>query len=435
MGAAGILTPSIEIVATSPRLEMLKTRLRALGFGAHDHSDPKASPEPLLIDLASASTNDVKAAHQQVLRGVDRPFIIVGGDAPLRLEGAIVLPGDAYLEHLSGKLRRYYRRRDAERETQLRASNVEAISGFAPKKGTRTKPRLLFVGGGSIRFLALQTALKGAEIDVVTAFTMPMALDHLAAQSFTAVVMDLHEDSGDFTGEDLLLGPHGTGPAQPLFCLGKQGFEPGTEDHPLVFLASEIIDSDRPLEEVSEELLQLTFHHHGSAPLAASDVSDTKVRCRLTGLFTPNFFETHLGAQLRQSEHALEPLTLITLSLSSKGDNNAAARRALPEIAQKLNRHVRQTDCAARLDWTTLGISLRRTAYLDATRLVERYAASQIEAGMPESISLAWRVCEKRRTHSASSLIAAAIATPQIRSAIPVGSDILSQHKQLTPLA
>ncbi|MEL7454832.1 MAG: hypothetical protein AAGJ50_15845, partial [Pseudomonadota bacterium] len=60
MSDSDFLNPPIEVLATSPRREMIKSRLRAAGLRPYDIRDMSGSTDPLLIDGKSIS-NDEKA--------------------------------------------------------------------------------------------------------------------------------------------------------------------------------------------------------------------------------------------------------------------------------------------------------------------------------------------------------------------------------------
>jgi len=416
MGGATFLAPTIEVAATSPRLDMLKARLRALGFSPYEANDEPGPFEPLLVDLESATSPQMKSVRRQTMQGATRPFILIGSNLPGRLDGAIKLESDADLDLLPARLSCYYRKRDTEEEAKLREQTAEFLTGAPLAPMRSAPPRLLVIGSGSIRFLALQTVLKENDIDVVAAFTVPTAREYLTRHDFTAVLVDADngdESKTDYT--DLLCGPD-AGPTRPIFLVRNPDEDRSLRKSPLYLSATEILEAGQSLDALAEELTWLTFQHGTSAPLTPDQCPDSKVADRLTGCFTRTFIEHHLDQQIRQTRPRLQPLTYMTLTVSSKRDNDTAARRHLPMIAKALAGHLRHTDCAARLDWTTLGFSLRSTAYMGAARLSERCSLALAELGLPEDIAWSWRICEKRQTHSASSLIKAAMSTPPLRT-------------------
>jgi len=150
--------------------------------------------------------------------------------------------------------------------------------------------------------------------------------------------------------------------------------------------------------------------------------NDHRVHDRMTSLFTGEFLECHLENQIESLADELSPHSFMTLQLSSMNDGNAAARKALPQLARMLMSELRQTDCAGRIDWSTIGVSLRGTSYAGGVQLAERFMAklngerfSPAAISLPAGVTLVWRIIEKRRYHSAIDLINAGKKGPQTR--------------------
>ncbi|MEM7661958.1 MAG: diguanylate cyclase [Pseudomonadota bacterium] len=412
------MTPAIELAAESPRLEMLRARLKSIGLVPCDVREEPSEFEPILIDLRSASPEHIKLVYQQALQCVRRPFVLIGPDIPARLDDAILLSDETELGLLPGKLAAYYRCANTEREAALRLASVQSLTGTAPKALKQTRPSLLVVGGSSVRFLALQASLKANNIDVVAAFTVPTALDYLAKKDFSAVLISLDETGDNTVAESILSANTVSSLSRPLFVVRHDDTQICAEDNIILSQATEIFDGDRSLDSVAEDLVWQIFRHHSSKPMTPDQSDEPKVHDKLTGLFTRDFLEHHLQQQMTESHSVFLPLAFMTLTINSRGDENATARRCLLTITKRLQTLLRQTDLAARLDWTTIGFSLRRTAYTDAARLAERCSSAIAELGLPNSVSFAWRICEKRNTHTAKSLIGATMAARQIRGTI-----------------
>ncbi|MEO0882736.1 MAG: hypothetical protein AAFY34_08360 [Pseudomonadota bacterium] len=412
------MTPAIELAAASPRLEMLKTRLKSLGFITCEVRDEPVPFEPILVDIPSASSEQMKSVHRQVMSGVTRPFILVGGDTPPHLDGAITLANERELHRLPGKLAAYYRRANTEQEAAFRVSSIQDLTGTPATPAPRSLPSVLVIGGSSARFLALQAALKANDIDVVAAFTVPTAQDYLTKRDFSAVLIDLGDSRDRRIANQALLRELVAGLPRPLFILQNRDEPVAQDTDVMVSSATEIFDYGMDVQQIATDLVWQTFQHHSAAPITAKQSGNPVILDRLTGLFTRGFLEHHLARQMRESRSVFLPLTFMSLTVTSADDDNASARRYLPIIAKTVETHLRQTDCAARLDWTSLGFSLRCTAYTNAARLAERCSSALVEQSLPENISFAWRICEKRQTHTAESLINATLAARQIRGTI-----------------
>ena len=91
------LYPPIEVVATSPRLDMIKARLRSSGLQPYDHRNDAGQDDPILIDAASITGEQLVQIRRLIARKAARIVILLAeANAPI-LEDAITINGDAEL--------------------------------------------------------------------------------------------------------------------------------------------------------------------------------------------------------------------------------------------------------------------------------------------------------------------------------------------------
>jgi GGDEF domain-containing protein len=144
-----------------------------------------------------------------------------------------------------------------------------------------------------------------------------------------------------------------------------------------------------------------------------------KLTDRTTGLFTRAYIQNHLARQIKAAENNETVLTILTLKLKSGADQDIAARSAQPDLARIVKLMLREVDCGARYDDTTLVLSLPGTNYSGAVRLagriVEKLGGDNLGAPgtpLPFGGSLSWRAVERRRYHTSATLISSAMIGP-----------------------
>lgn len=416
------LNPPIEVIATSPRLDMIKSRLKSAGLRPYNARNDLTNEDPLLIDAQSMSGSQLRMVRRQIARQSERVIILLASpDAPL-LQDAIIITHEAELASVPARLAVAKRKRDRLHEVRLRAKTAEQIAGQQIKYCSDDPASLLFLGDGSSRYLALSASLKALDVSITAALTALTARDYLSQKQFSCVLIDVDEGATnaleflrDFTDDHLLA-------SVPVFAMVRNGTQRSLEQQAILANATEIINADLPILEVADTVSMLAEYHKASTPLTPEIARDSRIHDRITGLFTNAYLKQHLQNQIDSSRDNLMPLSFLTLQLASPVDGNTAARKAIPELAKYVLSELRQTDCAGRIDWATIGISLRDTSYSGgvqlARRLVEKLGGeelSSLQTPLGYGGSLAWRVIEKRRYHSAEDLFQAGTKGPQTR--------------------
>lgn len=416
------LNPPIEIIATSPRLDMIKSRLKSAGLRPYDAREDVTNEDPLLIDAASMSGSQLRLIRRQIARENGRTIILLAApDAPM-LKDAIILTHETELSSLPARLEVSRRKKDRLVEVRLRARTAQNIAGGQVQSCSSDPASILFLGDGSSRFLALTSAMKSLDVSVTAALTAITARDYIAQRGFSCVLIDVdegaqcaHEFLQDFASDHLLS-------SVPVFAMVRTGTQRSLEQQASLSNATEVINGDQSIMEIADSITMLAEYHKAATPMTPDLTKDGRIHDRITGLFTGEFLKQHLTSQLETARDQLQPLSFMTLQLASPADGNTAARKALPELAQHVLTQLRQTDCAGRIDWATIGVSLRDTSYAGSVRLAKRLIdrlggpnLSALQTPLGYGGALSWRVIEKRNYHSAEDLIYAGTKGPQTR--------------------
>jgi len=416
------LNPPIEVIATSPRREMLMSRLKSAGLRPYDGRNDPRNEDPMLIDAASMTGAHLHQVKKQMARQTGRVVILLAGaDAPL-LQDAIILTHDSDLSTIPARLEVARRKESRLEEVRLRAQSAEELIGRSIQYFDEEPANVLFVGDGSSHYLALSAALKTLDVSVTASLTTITARDYLLERNFSCVLLNLDESSPsamaflrELTNDHMLA-------SVPIFIMVRSRSERSIEQQAAFAAATEVINSDQPILELADTISMLAEFHKAATPMTPDLIENNRIKDRITGLFTSEYLEHHLQNQIDSTHIRPMSLSFLTLQMSSPSDGNTAARNALPELAKQILPEMRQTDCAGRINWSTIGISLRDTPYSGGVRLAQRLvdklggvALSKFDAPLGYGGSLSWRVIEKRSYHSAKDLFQAGTQGPNTR--------------------
>lgn len=416
------LNPPIEVIATHPRLDMIRARLKSAGMRPYEARDELSDTDPLLIDAASLNGTQLTRIRRQMTLGTKRQIILLAAsNAPL-LQDAITLRHETELATVPTHIDIASRKHERMDEGALRLKTTKAMTGDKFARPGDAPVSVLFLGDGSSRFLAIASALKTRSITVTAALTALTARNYMAAQDFSCTLIDADDGSESaFDFLDSVTGDHLLS-SIPIIAMASSSQPRSPEHQALLSNATNMIDTDGRILDIAEEVCDIAAYNHAITPITPDLVNDYRVRDRTTGLFTGEFLERHLENQIESLRDDIKPLCFMTLKLISQTDGNAAARKALPDLARVVSAHLRQTDCAGRIDWSTIGISLRGTSYNGGVQLAKRLIESlggetfgTADTPLPFGGSLSWRLVEKRRYHTAANLIHAGKTGPQTR--------------------
>ena len=411
------LTCPIEVIATSPRREMILTKLRAAGLRPYQARERLSQSDALFIDAPSATEAQLRQVHRQMTRATERTVVLLSDGTAPTMPNVIQIFNTAEIKGIPALLDMAARKRLLVKEVHLRARTAKQIAGSAIKTPDSDQLDLLFLGDGASEYLALVSELRREKINVTAALTPLTTHQYLQDRKFHGLVVDIRRKSK--VGAEFLTTymPSDIAALVPVFALrDKEGADLAHLGE-LSTAITELVDMDPDIGRVSQTLADLAYYHASLAPLTPEQASDFRIRDQFSPLFTARFLEQHLHNQLEEVGDTPTPLCLMTVQVTSKADENASARAAMPMLAATLQRALRQTDCAARLDWSTLGVSLTNTSYAGGVRLAQRLVAL-LEARHPEIMrecKLDWRVIERRAYHKVSDLINIGKTGPQTR--------------------
>ena len=195
MSDLSFFDPPIEIAAESPRLELIASRLRAGGMRPYPAGAPidYSAPDPLLIDIATASRSTLEALSRAAMVEVHRPVVLLDtASAHLPNSGeTIILRRDQDLAALKARLTALARRASRLREAGIRRDTASVLGVRIPAADLNTVPSLLYIGEGSPLFLSLQGPLRRRGIDVTAAISLDTARRYMADRRFAAALVDL----------------------------------------------------------------------------------------------------------------------------------------------------------------------------------------------------------------------------------------------------
>lgn len=420
------MDPPIDVVATSPRLEMIVARLRASGMRPSISNADVLQPSavPLLIDFESMPPSVLSQLVRLKAAEVPRTIITLGeGTCPL--QPLFNVRTDIELAALPNRLSGHNRRALRDEEVRLRAMSAEDLGEVLPSPVSAPNPDILYLGDGSAFFLALQVALKTNDVSLTAALSFATACDNLEKHRFSAVLIDLSESSHQ--GVQLLerADTDSRIAGLPVYVCVRDEHSLNDRAQAAVAKATEIITPGATPQDTAERITLLA-HSRASARPVEPKARLASAMCDLaTGLFSRKFFDVHLPRQMRATDLREAPVTLLTLRLRSKDDDHAA-RGAIPELAEIIKPLIRETDCAARLDSTTIAISMPDAPYAGAVKAAEKIITAlggdrlgMVGSPLPFGGTLGWRAVERRKYHDAQKLIKSATNGPfsRIRAA------------------
>lgn len=413
------MDPPIDVVATSPRLEMIVARLRASGMRPSisnaDIIEPSAVP--LLIDFESMPSSILSQLVRLKVAEVPRTIITLG-DGTCPVEPLFNIRGDLELATLPNRLSSHNRRKLRDEEVRLRAMSAEDLGEELPSILSAPNPDILYLGDGSAFFLALQVALRAKDISLTAALSYATACDNLEKHRFSAVLIDLSESSAQgvqllerVTKDTRIAG-------LPVYVCIRDEELLSDRAKAAIANATEVLTPGATPSDTADRVTLLAYARASARPVSPKSRLASAMSDLSTGLFSKKFINVHLPRQMQSTEAREAPLTLLTLRLRSKDDDHSA-RGALPGLADILKPLIRETDCAARLDSTTIAVSMPDAPYAGAVRLAEKIIAAlggdqlgMVGSPLPFGGTLGWRAVERRKYHDAEKLIIAATNGP-----------------------
>ena len=420
------MDPPIDVVATSPRLEMIVARLRASGMRPSCANAGVLHPSavPILLDFASMPPSVLSQLVRLKAAEVPRTIITLGnGTCPVT--PLFNIRSDLELTALPNRLASHNRRVLRDEEVRLRSLSAEDLGEQLPSPIDAPAPDILYLGDGSAFFLSLQNALKETDVNMTGALSFATACHYLETQSFSAVLIDLSQNSDQ--GVQLLERANTDAriAGLPVYACIRDENTLSPRARAAIANATDILSPGATPADTAERIALLAHSRASARPLEPKARLASVTSDLATGLFSRKFFDVHLPRQMKATDAREAPLTLLTMRLRSRDDDHSA-RGALPDLARILKPLIRETDCAARLDSTTIAISMPDCTYAGAVQVAEKIVAAlggeqlgMVGTALPFGGQLGWRAVERRSYHTAEKLILAATNGPfsRIRAA------------------
>jgi len=396
---------------------MIQSKLRSSGLRPYIARDRLSEVDALFIDAVSATQEQLRQVHRQITRATKRTIVLLSDGTAPDMENVIQIFSLTDIDTIPALLDMASRKRRRLQEVQLRAQTAKQVAGHSVELPPADNLHLLFLGDGSSEFLALAGALRREHITVTAALTSLTAYQYLRDQKFHGLIVDIRQNSK--LGPDFLSTymPSEIAAQVPVYALRDREKSHLRNASNQFTSITELIDADQDIDHLAQTLGDLANYHASLTPLSPEQIDDYRIRDQFSPLFSATFFERHLHNQIEDVSDTPTPLCLMTLQITSRGDGNAAGREAMPVIAETLQNALRQTDCAGRLDWSTIGVSLSNTSYGGGVTLARRLI-DLLEEKHPEHLRqcrMDWRVIERRAYHEVADLIAIGKTGPQTR--------------------
>ena len=408
MNDLAYLDPPVEVLAASPRLDMILSRLRAGRMRPFRADFPLSSKsaEALLVDTESLdreTLNHVIECAGQTLR----PVLVLGDPAfAAHFANAILVPRDRDLSVLRGRLDAVTRRSARLSEMHLRSDTAAGFGVDLPAPVMETVPDLLYLGDGSPRFLALQAALGELGITVTAAFSAHTASDYVKEKVFAAILVDITPDTRSLDKlADWLSGSVRSFEDTPLFGMLDPSVAPTPAFETLAGHMSHMFEHGTTAQDLASHVEAYGRRHAQHSSVDMADSARARISHPETGLFSQRFLEAHLQNQIDLAAERGDPLTLVVVCDPEHDRLTGEERKRVADIIQS---GLRETDLPAAIEPDTFVISLPSTSYKGAVHICERLFR-QLERSAPHlTARLGWRITEKRAYHDATMLLSEA---------------------------
>ncbi len=408
MSDLSFFDPPIEIAAASPRLEMIASRLKASGMRPYPASDPIdfSAPDPLLIDVATARREVLRALSRAAMIRVHRQVVLFDTQSlHLPTSGeAVLVRRDEDLGALKSRLMAIARRSIRLREAEIRRETAGALGIRIPPADLDAVPSLLYIGAGSPLFLSLQGPLKQRGIEVAAAISRDTALRYMAEHRFGATLVDLDSFEADETSTTRWITEQNGLSALPMMVLTHPEAPLNDRQTTVISMATEVIDTNGQLAEMVTLFETACRRLTALAPVMPRPAHASILTDYTTGLFSRQFLKMHINRQMDVATQRAEPLCVLTFQLDPPAAISIPAQK---EFADILRASIRESDCPALLSPGTFAITLPSTPFRGGVRMAERISDFAAQNAPLVRSQFGWRVIERRAYHTAQMLLGA----------------------------
>jgi len=407
------LDPPIEVAATSPRLDMIMSRLRTSGMRPYAAEAPIDfnAVEPLLLDIRSLDAETLGRVARARSMGLPRPLVVLAPAAGAAdLTDALVIRRDRDLVQLRARLASQTRRAAREAEFRIRRETADAFGLKRAPVDPDMVPEVLYLGDGGAGFLALQSALRAEGVSVTAALSVRTARDYLETGRFAAMLTDLTPRASgsaafiDWTSPDAALA------GAPLFALTDPESDLTEQQLSALAICSDLVEFGGEPEALAARIAGMIRRYVATAPDLPQMKMSSPVVDPLTGLYRRAFIESHLQQQMHLSDTSSQPLSILAVRIE------AETPQPIGRFAKAVRKRLRDTDCPAMHSPGTLVISMPMTPYRGGVKLAERLVRGAAREAELDVSQISWRVVEKRAYHSVQTLLGASLAGPFTRA-------------------
>ena len=159
-----------------------------------------------------------------------------------------------------------------------------------------------------------------------------------------------------------------------------------------------ILDTSENIDKLADRLVTLAFSD--AEPVGASTPHFDYASTLQTRLASRHYLETHIAAQMKDSDTHQEPLTVMSLAVEKSDQLETLANFILPLL--------RDSDLAAKMTANSIAVSLPGTNFRGGSKLAKR-----IQAESPMEVES--RIIQKRDYHTANSIIGGLTALTGIK--------------------
>lgn len=381
----------IYLLNYQPNAMRLGKRLKAAGF-TPTHWPGSAQADPTLTrfyDLSSSIPHDLVLSPDciNILLITSAQTL---GDVPENAD--IILTDLRQIETLEARLKLSRRERRRIREKHLRQQTLQRLKPVTPPPQADRPKRLLWLGPEAHFLNPLKSMLKDRGIELWAAISAYTAKDYLNTHEFDLIgLYPKRVDDEVMRLLNTLMAVPQPRPWRKVLILEAE--TNALVSGEAVNSADLILDTTANLENLTEKLAEIA--HNNAAAVESHGPKATQ-----NTLATREYLETHVAAQMRESDNTGEPLTLVGLFVPDPDQVEPLVNRVMPLL--------RESDLAARIEASTLALSLPGTNFRGGSKLVKRLRAEtdfDVEA----------RVIQKREYHTAKTIIGGLTALTGLR--------------------
>lgn len=416
MSDLSFLDPPIEIAAESPRAEMIFSRLKASGLRPYPAAHPIdfSAPDPLLIDIATATRQVLEALSRAAMVQVHRQIVLLDtSDSQLPSAGeTVILRRDRDLTGLKSRLTALARRSSRLREAEIRRDTAAAFGVRIPHADLNAVPSLLYIGEGSPLYLSLQGPIKQRGIDLTAAISRDTARRYMSEHRFAAALVDLDSFRGEGSATARWIAEENGLGAMPVIALTHPDLHLNERQHTVISLATEVIDATGRMAQIVSLIETVCRRLVAFAPVMPRPAMASILMDYTTGLFSRRFMEAHIARQMEVATQRAEPFCVLTFRLDPGAAISIPAQQ---EFAEMIRSQIRDTDCPALLEPGDFAVTLPATPYRGGVRLADRISEHAAKHAPLSGTRFGWRVIEKRAYHTPQTLLSAALSGPMLR--------------------